>query len=150
MFIAHLSTSSSAPKRASVEALAHLALGATITPISVATYPLTLRLPMVGPGDLVLPQARFRCRRLWPSEDAPAHVEVVEHIPIELRVSATGETDDARVCAEVFVGRAHVVTKVVRNNAGKSVKTQKPRAIIFFCRTRRPRSASRRVSWTAW
>ena len=65
VFIVHLSPSST-PSVATVEALGQLALGPTATPMSVGTYPLSLRLPMRGPGELVLPDRAFRCRRLWP------------------------------------------------------------------------------------
>lgn len=37
----------------------------------------------------MLPRGGFRCRRLWPNVGEPAHVELVDHLPIELRISGT-------------------------------------------------------------
>jgi hypothetical protein len=128
VLIAHLS--SSTPRIATVEALGQLALGPTATPISVATYPLALRLPMRGPGQLDVPAGGFRCRRLWPLKGEPAHVETVERVPIELRISGTRGNTGVRIYAEAFVGRAHV-TAAQDEKDGRKRKKEKPRSLIL-------------------
>jgi hypothetical protein len=107
------------PRPIAAAELARLALGPGATPARVVSYPISLRLPMRGPGSLVIPSEPHRCRRVWPPPNESAHLESVDGVPVEFRIdSSTGSTDD-RIYAAAFVGRAHA------NDNGE------PRAMIF-------------------
>jgi hypothetical protein len=129
VLVAHLSTST--PDASTVMQLGRQAMGPMAEPSSVATYPLSLRLPMRGPGDLSVPDCGFRCRRLWPAAGQPAHIEHVDGIPVELRISGNSVKDDVRLCAELFVGRTHETTRDEETSDGTKKKTVEPRSFIF-------------------
>lgn len=116
VLVAHQSSS---PKVGTVLALGRLALGPTATPSRVTTYPLALRLPLRGPGRLALPDGGFRCRRLWPPPGEPSHLDDVDGVPVELRISGSTVKDNVRLYAEAFVGRAH------------DNKKKQPRSLLF-------------------
>jgi len=110
---------SATPTASTVLQLGQLALGRAAAPLYVTSYPLALRMAMRGPGTLVLPPDAFRCRRLWPHRGEPAHVVMVEGIPVELRISGTRGKRGVRLYAEAFIGRAH------------ETKKNEPRSLIF-------------------
>jgi hypothetical protein len=99
----------STPTVGEVLHLGRVALGPTVTPSQIASYPLSLRLPMRCPGPLpfTLPPGNFRVRRLWPAPGAAPHIEFVERVPIELRISGTSDRRGLRLYAECFIGRVH-------------------------------------------
>ncbi len=111
----------STPKEAVALKVARAALGPSAVPEYVVSYPLCVRLSMTAGTDLrlELPQGPYRCRRLWPTREADAHVEVLDGVKVELRVSGTSVGRSTRFYAEAFVGRAHVNKK------------SEPRSIIF-------------------
>jgi hypothetical protein len=100
-------------------------------PTTVGTYPLALRLPLLGLGLLRFPRRPARCLRLWPFEGEPAYVEIVEGIEVELRITGTTVAGVDRAYVEAFVGRTHTVKKTVVDSTGKKVKTEVPRQLIF-------------------
>jgi hypothetical protein len=99
----------STPKEAEVLQLGGIALGPAATPSHIASYPLALRLPMRSPDTppFALPDGNFRVRRLWPPAGQPAHVEYVDKVPVEVRVSGTSVGQGLRLYAEAFIGRVH-------------------------------------------
>jgi hypothetical protein len=127
--ITHLS-SSSTPNVATAEALGRLALGPAATATSMGMYPLSLRLPMCGPGQLALRDDGFLCGRLWPPPGAPAHIEIVQNIPVELRISGSRVKGIVRLAAEVFVGRTHETTREEETRYGTK-KTVVPRSFLY-------------------
>jgi hypothetical protein len=124
--IAHESMST--PRLATISAMAQLALGSQIQPSSVGMYPLAVRLPMKGPGSLLLPPGNFRSRRLWPLGGEKAHVRIIENIPVEFRISGTRTPQTLSFCAEAFIGRTHETT---RTDELSCCNTRVPRAMIF-------------------
>jgi hypothetical protein len=124
LFFAHTSMTSSAPKRMTVTALAQAALGAGVTPVREAMLPLSLRVPLKGPGRLPVPTVDTRCHRFWPPEDAPPIEIKVGKVPVELRVAGTLGPTGLSVYAEAIIGWNHVTAP---NEDGE----QRPRKMLF-------------------
>lgn len=115
---------SSAPKRATVEALVRAVLGANATPTREVTFPLSLRLPLLGPGHLSVASRYFPCHRLWPAPDEAAYEEEVDGLPVELRVSGTPLRKGLSVFCEAVIGWSHVTAPDEDGN-------QTPCAMVF-------------------
>jgi hypothetical protein len=124
LLVAHTSMTSSAPKRTTVAALAVARLGPGATPTHEVMLPLSLRLPLRGPGCLSLPEGYFRCARLWPAPNEPDNVAQVSGVPVGLRVSGTRDATGLSVWAEAFIGWSHV-------DAPDADGKQRPRSMVF-------------------
>jgi hypothetical protein len=124
LFVAHTSMTSSAPKRATVHALALAALGPSASPVREVMLPLSLRVPLQGPGRLTVPERYFRCDRFWPPSNEPPELGQVDGVPVELRVSGTRGATGLSVWAEAFIGWSHV-------DAPDAEGKERPRAMVF-------------------
>jgi len=87
LFFAHTSMTSSAPKQATVEALALAALGPGAVPTREVMLPLSLRVPLKGPGHVPMPGGYFRCHRFWPPPKKPPVLKHVDRRQLLLPVS---------------------------------------------------------------
>jgi len=97
----------STPNMAPLVAFAAFALGQGAPPTRVVSYPLALRSPIRGPGRLAVPVNPHRCFRAWPPKGEPAHIEHVDGVPIEFRITTSAVNGSLLAYAEAFVGRAH-------------------------------------------
>ncbi len=96
-----------APRLDTAQELARIALGQGARPTRVVSFPLALRLPLRGPGQLVIASEPHRCRRAWPNVGEPAHLESIDGTVVEFRVTTTTANGGLCIYAEAFVGRAH-------------------------------------------
>jgi len=100
--------SSSTPNERTLFAFARSALGPQAMPVETICFPIALRLPLraTTATSIPIPSGGFRCRRLWPLIDNAAHIEVVETIDTELRVTGSRGARGVSLYAEAFIARA--------------------------------------------
>jgi hypothetical protein len=140
-------TSSSTPKMATVLELGALALGAGAIPLRVGMFPLALRLPMRGPGTLVVPDTPVRCARLWPPVGERAHLKTVDGVTVEFRISGTGAPGNVGLYAEAFIGQPHLKGGGLLDDRASP---KEPRALLFTADARKVLLLPDVKRFTAW
>jgi hypothetical protein len=92
--------------------------------VSVGAYALSFRIPMRGPGQLVVPVGDFRCRPLRPGPGERPCVVDVDGLLVDLRISGTRWDGALSLCAELFVGRPHLARCHGEPRAARKLRTR--------------------------